>query len=135
MPTASFRKVLRKANATTPSSVGWTFGFRERERGFERPPLRPRQLRQHVGNDASDQVGQPDERERRFRLGRPAGEHQISARLRRLEGGVPQRRFADSGLADDHGACRQLVRRFEEIEESGELVLPAGEVRDADCHA
>ena len=83
----------------------WTFGFRERERGFERPPLRPRQLRQHVGKDASDQVGQPDERERRFRFGRPAGEHQISARLRRLDGGEPQRRLADPGLAgdDSHG--------------------------------
>ena len=78
---------------------GWAFGFRERECGFERTPLRPRQLRQHVGNDASDQVGQPDERERRFRLGRPAGEHQIAAGLRRLDGGEPQRRLADPGLA------------------------------------
>ena len=106
---------------------GATLGFRERERRFERPPLRPRQLRQHVGNDASDQVGQPDERERRFRFGRTAGEHQIAALPRRLDGGEPHRRLADPGLADEHGGRGKLSGRLEEIEESGELVLPAGE--------
>ena len=114
---------------------GCAVEFRERKRGFERPPLRPWQLRQHVGDDVSDQVGQPGERERRFRLGRAAGEHQVSTRLRRPDGCEPQRGLADPGLADDHGSRGQLIGRVEEIEESGELVLPARKVRNADCHA
>ena len=135
LPTASFRKVLRKANATTPSSAGGPFGFRERERSFERPPLRPRQLRQHFGSDASDQIGQPDKRKRRFRFGRPAGEHQVSARLRRLDGREPQRGLPDPGLAGydaTAGSPSRASRRARSAASSSSLPTSS---RNPDCHA
>ena len=135
LSTASFRKVLRKANATTPSS---TVGPSDSESASAASSAR-RCGRGSCGNTsartASDQVGQPDERKTRLRFGRSAGKHHVSARPRRLDGGEPQRCLADPGLADEYGGCGQLSGRLEEIEESGELVLPAGEVRNADCHA
>jgi hypothetical protein len=114
---------------------GHTVGFRERKRGFERPPLWSRQLWQHIRKGSSDQIGQPDERVPGLCLGRTTGEHQIAALLGRLGSREPERRLADPGLTDDHGRCGQLLVRFQEFEESGELVLPAGEVGNADDHA
>ena len=55
--------------------------------------------------------------------------------LRSFDGGEPQRRLPDSGLADQHSGRGKLSARLEEIEESGELVLPARKVRNADYHA
>ena len=101
---------------------------------FERATLRAGQVGQHVADHLGEQVGQADEREAGLDLGGPARQHQIPELGRHLGDRVRQRRLADPGLAPDDGDPEPLCGSTEAIEESGELLLPAQGVTNADCH-
>ena len=107
--------------------------FRERERGLKRTSLWSRQPGQHIGDDPSDQISQPDVRKSGLGLRRPSPEHQIAARLRHLDRSQRQRRLADPSLTDQHSSRERPIRRSKQIDESWELVLPANDGPNINC--
>ena len=135
LSTASVRKVLRKANATTPSSAG---GPSDSESASAASSAR-RCGRGSCGNTSGTTPP--------IRSASPTNENAASASAGRQESTRYPRACAASTAASHSvvlpipasptttAAARQLAGRFEEIEESGELVLPARKVRNADCHA
>ena len=109
-------------------------GVRERERGLERPSLRPWKLRQDLADILADQVGQTDKREPGLGFGGAARKHPVAARLRSLGGCRRQCRLADTGLADDDGGGKEVggrVRRSRRAASSSSL---PDEMPNADRH-
>ena len=102
----------------------------DEEDDLERPPPRRRQGRQHLVEDAVEQVAEPGVRERALRLGGPRREHAQPAPARVLDRRAPERRLPDPGLALERDRNRP-VRDRAAIEERGqraELLLPPDDV-------
>ena len=116
------------------AGIGWELRLAQQQSSLECPSLDRRQLGQDLGCDLAEDVRQRQEREPCLCLRGPRRQDPKSPGGRELDPREPQRRLADPGLAGDHGDRRQLFGRVDEIEECGELLLPADEIRNADVH-
>ena len=131
---ASVRRADRKANATRPSSAG---GPSDSESASAASSAR-RCGRGNSGKTSrrrrrADRPGPTNEKPPRPRRG---GRRAPGNRARPPpRAGEPQRRLADPGLAAGHGGPGRLCGRIKEIEESGELLLPARGCGTLTAHA
>ena len=104
----------------------------EEQRDLERPTLRRRQCGQDVCKHLVEQVAQAGVGESALGLGRPRGEHAQPPPARGFDGGGPERRFPDPGLALQRDCDRSLGDApVEHGVQKTEVFVPAD---DFDCH-
>ena len=98
-------------DAERPLVDGSSFCVLDEQRHLERSALGRRQRRQRVVEDAVEQVAEADVRKRTLRFGWPRREHARPTAARLLDGGVPERRLPDPGLAFERDRERAIPGR------------------------
>ena len=117
-----------------PLVDGPSSGILDEQRDLERPAPGRCQRRQHVVEDAVEQVAEAGVRERALRLGGPRREHAEPAPAGVLDGGAPERRLPDPGLAFERDRDRAVAGPVpvEKRRQRAELLVSAD---DLDCHS
>ena len=125
---------LRTATPSARWSTGRSFCVLDEQRHLERPALGRRQRRQRVVEDAVEQVAEADVRKRTLRFGGPRREHAEPTPAGVLDGGAPERRLPDPGLAFERDCDRAFPGAVpvEERRQRAELLFPPD---DVDCHS
>ncbi len=100
----------------------------DQQRDLERPALRRRQLRQHLLDDAVEQIRQSGERQLLLGLGGPRSQHSQPLRAGGLHPCQPERRLANSGVACENECTRPLARLLDEGVERRQLFVPADDL-------
>ena len=90
------------------ATLGRPRGGGAQERRVETHPLRLGQSREELVRYVGQQIREPREREPGFRLGRPRDQHSRTLRTSMCDRHLPQRRLADSRLADDRERAGSL---------------------------
>ena len=99
--------------------------FFDEQRDLECVPPRGRESRQHIAENALEQISEAGVREPALGLGGPGAEHAQPPRGGLLDADDPERRLADAGLAFEHERSRASFFAFDEGPEGGELLFPA----------
>ena len=99
--------------------------FFDEQRDLECVPPRGRESRQHIAENALEQISEAGVREPALCLGGPGAEHAQPPRGGLLDADDPERRLADAGLAFEHERSRASFFAFDEGPEGGELLFPA----------
>ena len=97
----------------------------DQQRDLERPALRRRQLRQHLLDDAVEQIRQSGERQLLLGLGGPRSQHSQPLLAGGLHPCQPEGRLANSGVACENECTRPLARPLDEGVERRQLFVPA----------
>ena len=102
----------------------------EQERDRERPPLRRRKLRQRLGGDVTEQIGEPGESELHLGAARTGREDTQPQAARTLHPLLPQTRLPDTRLSLEEERMRPVFQKREKLIDACELLLPADEAFD-----